>query len=100
MTPADAVYKLVSDVFDGMPGLGPVAFAPQCVEDPKRKEHLGKLGNAIERILAQERGKRLCEGSHSDFVKDAEGGEARRWGMDVGELQNLLKAKAKVILRL
>ncbi|KAH9951379.1 Man1-Src1p-C-terminal domain-containing protein [Amylocystis lapponica] len=47
---------------DGLPGLGPVALPPRCVEDPRRKRHIGVLGKAVEAMLAAERGHRLCEG--------------------------------------
>ncbi|KAI0306369.1 Man1-Src1p-C-terminal domain-containing protein [Multifurca ochricompacta] len=88
----DAVLKIVSTALDGFPGLGPVAFPPRCVEDPKRKRHIGVLGKAIEAVLGLERGKRLCA-SEVPIVQDTEGGEAKRWGMHIGALRQAMKAK-------
>ncbi|KAI0256916.1 Man1-Src1p-C-terminal domain-containing protein [Lactifluus subvellereus] len=89
---ANAVLKFVAATFDGMPGLGPVSFPPRCVEDPKRKRHIGVLGKAIEAVLGLERGKRLCAGE-VPLVQDTEGGEAKRWGMHFDALREAMKAK-------
>jgi Man1-Src1p-C-terminal domain len=92
---ANAVLKSVAGTFDGMPGLGPVAFPPRCVEDPKRKRHIGVLGKAIEAVLGLERGKRLCAGD-VPLIQDIEGGEAKRWGMHLPALREAMKAKTAV----
>lgn len=92
---ANAVLKFVAATFDGMPGLGPVAFPPRCVEDPKRKRHIGVLGKAIEAVLGLERGKRLCAGE-VPLVQGVEGGEAKRWGMHLDALREAMKAKTAV----
>ena len=92
---ANAVLKFISATLDGMPGLGPVALPPRCVEDPKRKRHIGVLGKAIESVLGLERGKRLCA-SEVPPVQDTEGGEARRWGMQLDALREAMKAKTAV----
>jgi len=92
---ANAVLKFISATLDGMPGLGPVALPPRCVEDPKRKRHIGVLGKAIESVLGLERGKRLCA-SEVPPIQDTEGGEARRWGMQLDALREAMKAKTAV----
>ena len=92
---ANAVLKFIVVTLDGMPGLGPVALPPRCIEDPKRKRHIGVLGKAIEAVLGLEHGKRLCAGEVSP-IQDTEGGEARRWGMDLNSLRETMKAKTAV----
>lgn len=88
----NTVLKFISATLDGMPGLGPVALLPRCVEDPKRKRHIGVLGKAIEAVLGLERGKRLCA-SEVPPIRDTEGGEARRWGMQLDALREAMRAK-------
>ena len=96
LTPsANTVLKVVAATLDGIPGLGPVALAPRCVEDPRRKRHIGVLGKAIEAVLGLERGKRLCA-SEAPLVQDTEGGEAKRWGMHLDGLREAMKAKTAV----
>ena len=92
---ANAVLKFISATLDGMPGLGPVAVPPRCVEDPKRKRHIGVLGKAIEAVLGLERGKRLCAGEVPP-IQDTEGGEAKRWGMHLDALRDAMRAKTAV----
>ncbi len=89
------VLKFLAAALDGMPGLGPVALPPRCVEDPKRQRHIGVLGKAIEAVLGLERGKRLCAGEVLP-VQDTEGGEAKRWGMHLDALRGTMKAKTAV----
>ena len=76
-----------------MPGLGPVAFPPSCVEDPMRKRHIGALGRGIDSILAIERGKRICAGI--DTKKSFEGGDAQKWGLEIENLKEDMKKKAQ-----
>lgn len=96
LTPStNFVLKFIAATLDGMPGLGPVALPPRCVEDPKRKRHIGVLGKAIEAVLGLERGKRLCAGDVLP-IQDTEGGEAKRWGMHLGSLREAMKAKTAV----
>lgn len=92
---SDAVLKFISATLDGVPGLGPVALPPRCVEDPKRKRHIGVLGKAIEAVLGLERGKRLCA-SEVPPIQDTEGGEARRWGMQLNALRDAMRTKTAV----
>lgn len=92
---ANAVLKFIEATLDGMPGVGPVALPPRCIEDPKRKRHIGVLGKAIEAVLGLEHGKRLCADEVSP-VQDIEGGEARRWGMDLNSLREAMKTKTAV----
>lgn len=96
LTPStNFVLKFIAATLDGMPGLSPVALPPRCVEDPKRKRHIGVLGKAVEAVLGLERGKRLCAGEVPP-IQDTEGGEAKRWGMHLGSLREAMKAKTAV----
>ncbi|KAG0707805.1 Man1-Src1p-C-terminal domain-containing protein [Suillus ampliporus] len=92
---AESISSLIGDVTNGMPGLGPVAFPPRCIEDPKRKRNIGALGKAIEALLGQERGRRMCAGEKPgrEIVNDSEGGEAKKWGLDVETLRNTMIRK-------
>ena len=98
--PVDFIWKAVGMAIDGLPGFGPVAFPPRCVEDPKRKRHIGALGKAIESFLGQERGRKLCAGiSPKEAKVDGEDGqliEARTWGVSLDNLKGLLREKTAV----
>ncbi|KAI8998709.1 Man1-Src1p-C-terminal domain-containing protein [Trametes punicea] len=87
------VYAALSYALDGLPYFGPVAFSPRCVEDPRRKRHIGVLGKAIESILANERGRRLCEGVGVGLPEGDEATEAQRWGIEVEKLREHIKEK-------
>ncbi|KAG5643471.1 hypothetical protein DXG03_000859 [Asterophora parasitica] len=93
--PVDLIWKVLSEALDGLPGLASVALPPRCVEDPERKRHIGALGKAIEKMLGQERGRRLCTGGKvlEEPVKDADGGEAKRWGVDLESLREVMTKK-------
>jgi len=86
---------VLSTLLDGLPGLSPVALPPKCIEDPRRKKHIGALGKAIEAVLGQERGKRVCAGE-VPILREFEGGEAKRWGLEMGALKELMKQKTAV----
>lgn len=62
--PLESIPMLYS-ILDGLPGLGSVAFPPECVPDVRRRQHVGKLGRAIENKLAITRGQRICDGVQS-----------------------------------
>ena len=98
--PVDYVWKAIGMTANGLPGFGPVAFPPRCVEDPKRKRHIGALGKAIEAFLAQERGRKLCAGiSPKEVNFDGEGKElieAMTWGVSLDSLRGLLREKTAV----
>lgn len=96
--PVELVWNFISEVADGLPGLGPVAFPPHCIEDPRRKRHIGALGKAIEALLGQERGRRVCAGGGGEqlTISDSEGGEAKKWGMEVEMLRETMKQKTAV----
>lgn len=96
--PVDSVWTFISEVADGLPGLGPVSFPPHCIEDPKRKRNIGALGKAIEALLGQERGRRVCSGGEEGqlTISDSEGGEARKWGLEVEILRETMKQKTAV----
>ena len=98
--PVDYVWKAFGLAANGLPGFGPIALPPRCVEDPKRKRHIGALGKAIESFLAQERGRKLCAGISPKEVKaDGENEqliEARTWGVSLDNLKGLLREKTAV----
>ncbi|CDO68353.1 hypothetical protein BN946_scf184799.g80 [Trametes cinnabarina] len=87
------IYAGISYAMDGLPYIGPVAFPPRCVEDPRRKRHIGVLGKAIESILANERGRRLCEGVGVGLPEGDEAMEAQRWGIELEKLREHIKEK-------
>ncbi|KAG2111503.1 Man1-Src1p-C-terminal domain-containing protein [Suillus discolor] len=91
----EKIWSLIGDVTNGLPGFGPVAFPPRCSEDPKRKRNIGALGKAIEGLLGQERGRRVCIGEKQsgEIVKDSEGGEAMKWGLEIEMLRDTMKGK-------
>ncbi|GAW02389.1 Man1-Src1p-C-terminal domain-containing protein [Lentinula edodes] len=91
VSPSDIAWKVISIIFDGLPGFGNVAFPPSCVEDPRRKRHIGALGKGIEALLGQHRGSLLCNAEADMIIKDVDGGEARRWGMQVHELKEKMR---------
>ncbi|KIK54513.1 hypothetical protein GYMLUDRAFT_249446 [Collybiopsis luxurians FD-317 M1] len=76
--PFQTIWIYILRLFDGLPGLGSVAFPPSCVQDPQRKGHISVLSQDIEALLGQHRGALLC-GKH--VVKDEDRSEASTWGM-------------------
>jgi len=70
-----------------------VALPPRCVEDPKRKRHIGVVGKAVESLLANERGRRVCAGVGFNEPVGTEAEEARKWGIDVDTLKENLKKR-------
>lgn len=96
--PVEAVWNVLSKVTNGLPGFGPIAFPPHCIEDPRRKRNIGALGKAIEALLSQERGRRVCAGGPQNQVaiSDAEGGDARKWGVEIEPLRETMKHKTAV----
>ncbi|CCL99131.1 uncharacterized protein FIBRA_01145 [Fibroporia radiculosa] len=89
----ELVYSAVSMVLDGVPGIGPVAFPPRCVEDPRRRRHIGVLGKAVEALLASERGRRLCEGVGVGEPEGDDISEAKKWGLELERLKEDLRRK-------
>jgi len=93
----DYVWKGIGVAANGLPGFGPIALPPRCVEDPKRKRHIGALGKAIETFLGQERGRKLCAGISPKAVKvDGENEqaiEAKTWGVNLDDLKGFLREK-------
>ncbi|KAF9069674.1 Man1-Src1p-C-terminal domain-containing protein [Rhodocollybia butyracea] len=94
VSPSDMAWKVLSELCDGLPGLGSIAFPPTCVEDPRRKMHIGVLGKGIEALLAQRRGTLLCNAEANQIIKDEDGGEARRWGFQVNALKETIRNSA------
>ncbi|KAF8654062.1 hypothetical protein AX16_003596 [Volvariella volvacea WC 439] len=94
-SPSDLVWRLLSAVGDGVPGIGSIALPPRCIADPKRKRNIGVLGKAIEAMLGQERGRRVCAGGEylELNMNDKDGGEARKWGVEVENLRDVMRQK-------
>jgi hypothetical protein len=89
------LLKGVSTLCDGL--FGSIAFPPRCVEDPRRKRHIGNLGKAIEARLAKERGRRVCRGDRIDPSEPEESPEqAVKWGVEIGKLKTDFKKTANV----
>ena len=87
--------KGVSAIFDGL--FGSIALPPRCVEDPRRKRHIGNLGKAIEARLAKERGRRVCRGDRVDPSElDGSPDQAVKWGVEIGKLKTDFKETANV----
>lgn len=96
-SPGEMAWTVVSTLTDGLPGLGSVGLPPRCVEDPKRKRNIGVLGKAISSLLGEERGRLVCAGEHGDGpVKEEDGGEARQWGFELGDLKENMRKKTSV----
>jgi hypothetical protein len=96
--PSEMAWTALSNALDGLPGLGSIALPPRCVLDPKRQRNIGALGKAMESILSQERGRRLCVGGRDldKELEDSQGGEARKWGVEIEELREMMKRKTSV----
>ncbi|KAG7452552.1 uncharacterized protein BT62DRAFT_880769 [Guyanagaster necrorhizus] len=87
--PNDIFWRLVRELVDGLPGLPSVTLPPSCVEDPRRQRNIGTLGKYIDNVLAEKRGKILCVGNVTD-VADVDGGDAKKWGMPLNGLRDLM----------
>ena len=95
-SPSALIWRLLSEALDGLPGLDSIALSPRCVEDPKRKRHIGALGKAMESLLGRERGRRLCSGRTNELGQEIDGGEAKKWGYELEGLRDLMRQKAPV----
>ncbi|KAG6820594.1 hypothetical protein H0H93_014510 [Arthromyces matolae] len=97
LPPADLFWKWVS-LLDGLPGFGSVAFPPRCVENLTRRRKIFDLGKVIELRLSQERGSRLCAGGKriQEAVADTDGGEAKKWGVQIETLSDTLRKASPV----
>ncbi|KAL1744533.1 Man1-Src1p-C-terminal domain-containing protein [Schizophyllum fasciatum] len=72
-------------LLDGLPGLGPVAFPPRCVDDGKWESLAMKNTHRLGNMLRSMRTERLCSGDFQQYdAKD--GGEARQWGLSYEEI--------------
>jgi hypothetical protein len=48
----------------------------------------------VDALLAQEKGRRICSGRYESIqIKESAGGEARKWGMELGALKDAMKMK-------
>jgi hypothetical protein len=94
---SEFIWNGISAVFDGVPGLGPIAFPPHCAIDLKRTDRVISLGEYIDVVLAKERGRRMCTGEQ-DYkdILESEGGEAKQWGYEVEALRKICKDFTRV----
>lgn len=96
----ELAWGLLSDSLNGLPGFGSIALPPRCLEDPNRRRLIGVLGRNIENALGKEHGKRVCAGGKviQEHVKESDGGEAKKWGVELSELKILMRKKTFVRL--
>ncbi|KAK0503223.1 Man1-Src1p-C-terminal domain-containing protein [Armillaria luteobubalina] len=87
--PNDLIWRLVHELVDGLPGVPTIALSPSCVEDPRRQRNIGTLGKYIDNVLAEKRGEILCADNATD-VADVDGGNAKKWGMPLDSLRDLM----------
>lgn len=99
-SPSEHLWAVLYNSLGGLPGFGSVALPPRCLEDPKRKLHIGALGKAIESTLGKERGRRICSGGKElqQHISDHEGGEAKKWGVELSKLKEIMRKKTSVRL--
>ncbi len=71
-------FNFISPLVDGLPGVGPRAFPPNCKPDTYKKRMIGGLAKEIERDLAIGRGSVECAGIGKD---DGRKGQGERFGM-------------------
>lgn len=88
-------YAMVLNLFDGLPGIGPVSFPPSCVEDTERAYRERVVHALVVEILESVRGDIMCQ-DHGDAEdgNSSDVGEAQRWGL---QLQNLKSRVARQI---
>ncbi|KAF8334267.1 Man1-Src1p-C-terminal domain-containing protein [Cantharellus anzutake] len=77
-----------SPLFDGIPGFGPVAFPPTCIENRERIHEVGKLGRSILGYLSKIKGQLLCEG-RGRRIKES---EIKVLGLEKGQLRAVAKS--------
>ncbi|KAF5358207.1 hypothetical protein D9756_001605 [Leucocoprinus leucothites] len=99
-SPSELVWGTLSDSLNGLPGLGSIALPPRCLEDPNRKRLIGALGRDIEVRLGRERGRRICAGGKGlrEHIKDSDGGEAKKWGVELSRLKETMRKRTSVKL--
>ncbi|KAF8520227.1 Man1-Src1p-C-terminal domain-containing protein [Hysterangium stoloniferum] len=67
---------IIPGLLNGLPGFGPVAFPPRCVEDELRQKNIGLLSSVLEHYLAKTRGRKLCLGNSAADSNAVQWGEA------------------------
>ncbi|TRM58646.1 Man1-Src1p-C-terminal domain-containing protein [Schizophyllum amplum] len=77
-------------LLDGLPGLGPVAFPPRCIDDGKWETLAMKHANRLGNMLRATRSERLCAGEYQEYAAK-DGGEARQWGFSYDELASIFR---------
>lgn len=76
-----AQFPMLTSLLNGLPGFGPVAFPPKCVEDEGRKRRIGSIGAILRHRLTLLRGEKLCSGKGTSSATDMH--KAVKWGTTV-----------------
>lgn len=85
--------SVLSTAVDGLPGLEPRVFPPQCKPDTAKKRMIGGLAQEVERYLARGRGKVVCAGIGKE---DGRKGDGERFGLEEGTLRETFDARRDV----
>ena len=97
---SELTWGVLSDSLNGLPGFGSIALPPRCLEDPNRRRLIGALGRQIDTTLGKEHGGRVCAGGKGiqEHIKESDGGEAKKWGVELSELKETMRKKTSVRL--
>ena len=87
-------YTLASTTLDGLPGVGPYAFPPRCVEDTEWARRVRDIYEEVSELLSSERGRRLCRSDHPILLDGAS--DARTWGLEIHSLEHAIKRRLPV----
>lgn len=90
-----AVVPGLRELASGLPGFGAVAFPPECVEDDARKRKVSGVAKGMATYLETIKGDRICDGVDAGG-KPVDGGEPRKFGIQVQELAQLVLEGIKV----
>ncbi|KZS99295.1 hypothetical protein SISNIDRAFT_421844, partial [Sistotremastrum niveocremeum HHB9708] len=69
-------------ILDGLPGIGPIALPPSCVDDDRRKKKVKRLVKDLEAYLASLKGERQCAGVTGEAAQD------ENYGATIEQLRN------------
>lgn len=84
---------VISPALDGLPGVGPRAFAPSCRPDTAKKRMIGGLAKSMENDLAKGRGLVVCAGMGKE---DGRKGQGERFGMEEHTLREMYASRRDV----
>lgn len=92
-----AVVPGLRELANGLPGFGAVAFPPHCAEDDARKRKVSGVAKGMATYLETIKGERICSGVEAGG-KPVDGGEPKKFGIQVQELAQLVSEGVKVRL--